>query len=279
DLTKLVLIDSVSGKTRDSLLSSEAVNDKFLIITGLEPNTKYIAKLFSDSLNQGRISFKTKGSESNLLKNILPLSNTIPGQAFPGALGFGRKATGGRGGKVAHVTNLNDKGSGSFREALKAYPNDPLTVVFDVSGVINLESPIEINRSNLTIAGQSAPGLGICLTGDNFKINGSPGSSHTTVNKGNIIVRYIRSRPIKEIYLGAYGFDMENAHDVIIDHCSFSWANEEDAAIYDTKYLTVQYCMLSEGLYNAGHHKGPRSYGGMWGGQYSSFHHNLWADN
>jgi hypothetical protein len=193
--------------------------------------------------------------------------------AFPGAEGYGKYATGGRGGKVAIVTNLQNDGPGSLRHALEAYPNDPLTVVFQVSGIIELSSPLLLKRSNVTIAGQTAPGDGICLKGNSFIINGANKGG----NKGNIIIRYIRSRPGSNYSLGVYGLDVENSHDVIIDHCSFSWANEECVAAYDVKNITIQWCIVSEGLYNAGHHKGLRSYGGVWGGQYASFHHNLFA--
>lgn len=193
--------------------------------------------------------------------------------AFPGAEGFGKYATGGRGGKVAAVTNLNDKGEGSFRHALEQFPGESLTVIFRVSGIIELESNIVIKRSNLTIAGQTAPGDGICLKNYSFIVNGASSKG----NHGNIIIRFIRSRPGGTDKKGLYGFDMENCHDVIIDHCSFSWANEECAAMYDTKNISVQWCIISEGLYNAGHMKGNRSYGGVWGGQYASYHHNLIA--
>src|SRR5687768_9670229 len=193
--------------------------------------------------------------------------------AFPGAEGFGKYASGGRGGKVSQVTNLNDDGEGSFRHALVQFPGEPLTVVFRVSGIIELRTPLVIRRGNLTIAGQTAPGDGICLKGHSFIINGAGKGG----NKGNIIIRYIRSRPGAELKSGVYGFDMENCHDVIIDHCSFSWANEECAAMYDIKNTTVQWCIVSEGLYNAGHQKGHRAYGGVWGGQYASYHHNLIA--
>lgn len=193
--------------------------------------------------------------------------------AFPGAEGFGKYATGGRAGKVVAVTNLNDKGVGSFRYALEQYPDEPLTVVFRVSGIIELESNIVIKRSNLTIAGQTAPGDGICLKNYSFIVNGASAKG----NHGNIIIRFIRSRPGGTDKKGLYGFDMENCHDVIIDHCSFSWANEECAAMYDTKNTSVQWCIVSEGLYHAGHMKGNRSYGGVWGGQYASYHHNLIA--
>lgn len=193
--------------------------------------------------------------------------------SFPGAEGFGKFATGGRGGQVVFVTNLADAGEGSLRWALEQYPGEPLTVMFRVSGIIELQSRLQVKRSNLTIAGQSAPGDGICLKGHSLILNGASSKG----NHGNIIIRYLRSRPGGTVKTGLYGFDMENCHDVIIDHCSFSWANEECAAMYDTKNTTVQWCIVSEGLYNAGHQKGQRSYGGVWGGQYASYHHNLIA--
>jgi len=194
-------------------------------------------------------------------------------KAFPEAEGFGKFATGGRGGKVVYVTNLQDAGEGSFRWALEQYPQQPLTILFAVGGVIELKTKVQIKRSNLTIAGQSAPGYGICFTGNSLILNGASSKG----NHGNIIIRFIRSRPAGFDSKGLYGFDMENCHDVIIDHCSFSWANEECAALYDTKNTTVQYCLVSEGLYDAGHMKGKRSYGGVWGGQFASYHHNLFA--
>jgi hypothetical protein len=193
--------------------------------------------------------------------------------AFPGAEGFGKYATGGRGGKVTFVANLNDSGEGSFRNALEQFPGEPLTLIFNVSGIIDLQSKIQIKRSNLTIAGQTAPGDGISLKGHSLILNGASSKG----NHGNIIIRFIRSRPGGTLKTGLYGFDMENCHDVIVDHCSFSWANEECAAMYDTKNTTVQWCIVSEGLYNAGHMKGNRSYGGVWGGQCASYHHNLIA--
>jgi hypothetical protein len=206
---------------------------------------------------------------------IAGFSNELLAQqiAFPGAEGFGKYASGGRGGKVVEVSNLNDDGEGSFRYALAQHPNDPITVVFRTSGLIDLKTPLVIKRSNVTIAGQTAPGDGICLKGHSFILSGAGKGG----NKGNIIIRYIRSRPGGTLKSGLYGFDMENCHDVIVDHCSFSWANEECAAMYDIKNTTVQYSIISEGLYEAGHQKGHRSYGGVWGGQYASYHHNLIA--
>lgn len=193
--------------------------------------------------------------------------------AFPGAEGFGKYASGGRGGQVVAVTSLNDDGPGSFRWALEQFPGEPLTIVFRVAGIIELQNKVQIKRSNLTIAGQTAPGDGICFRNQSLILNGAGIKG----NHGNIIIRFIRSRPGGVVKTGLYGFDMENCHDVIVDHCSFSWANEECAAMYDTKNSTVQWCIISEGLYSAGHMKGFRSYGGVWGGQNASYHHNLFA--
>ena len=210
-----------------------------------------------------------------LFAGILLVQSILLAQlpAFPGAEGYGKFATGGRGGKVVAVTNTNDSGEGSFRWAIEQFPGEPLTVVFRVGGLIELQSKIQIKRSNLTIAGQTAPGDGICFKNQSLILNGAGIKG----NHGNIIIRFIRSRPGGTLKTGLYGFDMENCHDVIIDHCSFSWANEECAAMYDTKNTTVQWCIVSEGLYDAGHMKGKRSFGGVWGGQYASYHHNLFA--
>lgn len=196
--------------------------------------------------------------------------------SFPGAEGFGAYATGGRGGAVVEVTNLQDDGTGSLRDALRQYSDQPLTVVFKVAGIIELKSNLRITRSNLTIAGQTAPGDGICLKGNSVIINGASGIKGK--NNGNIIIRYLRSRPGNNSKSGSYGIDIENVSNVIIDHCSFSWANEECAAVYDVKNLTLQWCIISEGLHDAGHQKGKRAYGGVWGGQNVSFHHNLIAN-
>lgn len=219
--------------------------------------------------------FRQYFSNVFLISLLLLISDSVFAQtvAFPGAEGFGKWASGGRGGQVVKVTSLEDDGPGSLRQALQAYPDSPLTILFAVGGIIELKSPLVIRRSNLTIAGQSAPGDGICLKGHSFIINGAAKEG----NKGNIIIRYIRSRPGGTLKTGLYAFNMENCHKVILDHCSFSWANEECAAMYDTKNTTVQWCIVSEGLYDAGHQKGHRSYGGVWGGQYASYHHNLIA--
>ncbi|WP_346236112.1 pectate lyase family protein [Niabella insulamsoli] len=205
-----------------------------------------------------------------ILLNVIGLTAQTP--AFPGAAGFGKYASGGRGGKVVIVSNLNDDGEGSFRQAFREFPGEPITIVFSVAGIIDLKTPLKVSRSNITIAGQTAPGDGICLRGNSFIINCA---SDKTGVRGNIIIRYLRSRPGAKIATGVYGFGMENSQQIIIDHCSFTWANEECAAMYDTKNVTVQWSIISEGLYDANHHKGLRAYGGVWGGQNASYHHNL----
>jgi hypothetical protein len=225
--------------------------------------------------------------------------------AFPGAEGFGKFASGGRGGKVVEVTNVNDSGIGSLRWALEQYVStiyvfkdsanplypvtiyEPLTVVFRVSGNINLKSDIRVRRDNLTIAGQTAPCDGICITGRSVLLNGATTDQlfYWGPRRKNIIVRYLRFRPGVPLDANGtptsafvtYGLDVENYENVMIDHCSISWANEECLAIYDNKNTTVQWCIVSEGLYNAYHIKGIRGYGGVWGGQFASYHHNLLA--
>ena len=183
--------------------------------------------------------------------------------AFPGAEGHGRYVTGGRGGQVIHVTNLNDSGSGSFREAVKG--SNKKIVVFDVGGVIALKSNLNIG-ANTTVLGQTAPAPGITLR--YFTVN---------PNGNNIIIRYLRFRrgQEKDVNDGADASTARHFTGIMLDHCSLSWSIDEVASFYDNNNFTMQWCTIGESLNNAGHGKGAHGYGGIWGGKLASFHHNL----
>lgn len=181
--------------------------------------------------------------------------------AFPGAEGHGRYVTGGRGGRVVHVTNLNDSGTGSFREAVKSGKR---INVFDVAGVIALKSELKF-ADNITILGQTAPSPGITLR-------------YYTVQPGNNnIIRFLRIRrgEEKNINDGADATWQRNKTGIIFDHCSFSWSIDEVASFYDNNNFTMQWCTVAESLTNPGHSKGAHGYGGIWGGKLASFHHNF----
>ena len=198
--------------------------------------------------------------------------------ASPGAEGWGRFATGGRttdpaiGSKVYYVTSLDDYLSseepieGTLRWALTTGDDTPRTILFKVGGTINLKERLKCPRPNVTIAGQSAPGGGICISGANIYIHSK-----------NFIVRYIRFRAGDLSGSNYSALGIENTENIIIDHCSFSWSMEENVTMYDNKYTTMQWCILSEPLYVSKHDKGARGYGAQWGGEHSTFHHNLFA--
>lgn len=188
--------------------------------------------------------------------------------AFPGAEGYGKYTVGGRGGRVITVTNLNDSGEGSLRHAVEQ--QGARIVVFAVDGTIELKSPLRISNDSITIAGQSAPGDGICLK-----------DCPLVVNASEVIVRYLRVR-VGDRYsrdsdaLGGGRYGQKN---VILDHLSVSWSIDECLSIYKTENLTVQWCLVTHSLHRSRHTKGSHGFGGIWGGYKATFHHNLLANH
>ncbi|MFT3785392.1 MAG: hypothetical protein QM770_04400 [Tepidisphaeraceae bacterium] len=194
------------------------------------------------------------------LSTSLHAADALP--AFPGAEGLGAKATGGRGKEVVEVTNLNDDGASSLRDALS---RGNRTVVFRVSGTINLKTTLRLTEPNVTIAGQTAPGGGICLRGKELQIRGD-----------NVIVRFMRFRPGDELKQEHDALTLWNAKNVIVDHCSMGWSTDSVSdVVKGSREVTIQWCIIAEPLNASVHVKGAHGYGTGWG--YGSYHHNLIA--
>ena len=207
---------------------------------------------------------------SIMLITLLMTETAAPVPAFPGAEGFGTESIGGRGGKVLFVTNLNDNGPGSLRAAIEA--DGSRTVIFRVSGTIALESTLAIRKPFITIAGQTAPGDGICLK--NYAL---------VIAADHAIVRYLRCRPGDNAMIECDAISISSGQNIIVDHCSASWSVDETLSASTGGQLgnvTVQWCIISESLNDSAHHKGAHGYGslirGGWGNGYT-FHHNLYA--
>lgn len=203
--------------------------------------------------------------------------------AFPGAEGGGKYTTGARGKStksVYHVTNLNDSGTGSLRDAVS---KEGRIIVFDVSGIIKLESRLDLKKPNITILGQTAPGDGITVTGYDVLIAAD-----------NIIMRYMRIRPTDSQHGEPDGLGGRWVDNIILDHCSVSWCVDEGLTLYggsledgsendnkapkeQSKNITVQYCLSSESLRMSNHFKGAHGYGGIIGGTNATYHHNMFA--
>jgi pectate lyase len=178
--------------------------------------------------------------------------------AFPTAEGYGKYAVGGRGGKIYEVTTLKNSGQGSLGEAIGA--SGPRTVVFRVSGTIT--GKFGIRNDKITIAGQTAPGDGICIKGS------------LSIGANDVIIRYIRVRANPRVETDAISGRYKK--NIILDHVSASWSSDEVLSIYHNENVTIQWCMISEACAKGG---GGHRFGGIWGNQHGTYHHNLIAHN
>ena len=248
------------------------VSNKILVIKILN-KAAFAALFFSTYLMNKKLSFLFIAIFS-IAMNFTQAQSI----AFPGAEGFGKYTTGGRGGVVLFVSNLNDAGPGSFREA--AEKKVKRVIVFQVAGTIHLQTKLSIGP-NVTIAGQTAPGDGICFADQSVGFGGD-----------NIIVRYLRFRlgdkfqRIGSMVDGNGGDDAFGGNkrkNIIIDHCSMSWSNDEVFSIYGGDSTTLQWNLMSEPLNYSYHFETgdkdyeKHGYGGIWGGKHLSAHHNLFA--
>jgi pectate lyase len=203
-------------------------------------------------------------------------------RAFPGAQGYGTATPGGRGGRVIEVTNLKSGGPGSFRAAATA--KGRRIIVFRVSGTITLQREVDITNPYVTIAGQTAPGGGITLRADPCNDGGVLG-----VHTHDVVIRYLRLRPGPHPCAGpgessdGIVIYKKGAHHVVVDHCSISWAVDENLSLYDdAHHVTFSWNIISEGLSNSTHEEGEHSKGAHLSGENTyaiSFHHNLLAHN
>lgn len=193
------------------------------------------------------------------LLSILAVNVQAQVPAFPGAEGFGALSVGGRGGKIYHVTNLDNDGPGSFRDAVS---QPERMVVFDVAGVIRIQDRVNV-ASNITIAGQTAPGEGIVVYGNAVSFS----------RDSNIIARYIRFRGSIDMPRGACTVYIDSAKNVILDHVSIEWGRWDNLHIKGSSDVTVQHCLIGEAI-------DPQRFGALLERpERLTVHHCLWMDN
>ncbi|MFW6279054.1 MAG: hypothetical protein ACOC2G_02585 [Bacillota bacterium] len=246
------------------LLDSEDRNLRYMAAEGLKDadDSGVLDKLEAedDSLELDELRNRMEEIQSEL-----PDSSGV--LAFPEAEGFGAETAGGRKGEVYRVTNLEDNGPGSLREAVEA--EGPRIVVFDVAGTIFLDSPLTIKNPHITIAGNTAPGQGITVANYGF-----------TVNTNDVIVRSLRSRLGEEEGWEGDSFEVSGGENVVVDRVSASWSTDETLSVVNSDRVTVQRSIISESLDDSIHEKGPHGYGTLIRGSHGarlSFHSNLWA--
>lgn len=203
-------------------------------------------------------------TEETIEPEVLPVETEL--LAFPTAEGYGKNTIGGRGGKIYEVTNLNDSGTGSLRAAVEA--KGPRIVIFKVSGNIRLKSKLSIRNPYITIAGQTAPGDGICICDHLVEISAD-----------EVIIRHIRIRLGDETNVEGDCITGRYVENVILDHITSTWSTDECMSVYQCKNITVQWCLVGESLFQSVHNKGNHGFGGIWGSDYSSYHHNLIVNN
>lgn len=253
--------DAVRAATQGSPEFKGRQTDESLEVSGLKGHLTYYWRIDSVAAD----GVVTKGSLWKFRPRQL---------AFPGAEGYGRFARGGRGGVVVRVTNLNDSGPGSLRDAIEG-DHGPRTVVFDVSGLITLEKDIVIDGSRpyITVAGQTAPGKGVCIKREQFGLNGAR----------DVVVRFIRILVGQESGVTQNATGMSGVDHCIMDHISFGWGQDEGISSRGAKNMTLQRSLCAEMLNIAGHKNykpgTAHGYAASIGGDIASFHHNLLAHN
>ena len=259
---QLHFISAADALSADTLIAASTAGQPVTGNTFTAPITP------NDSLRQYRWRVDTIAPGGTITRGE-PWAFRVRHLAFPGAEGYGRFALGGRGGRVIKVTNLNDAGPGSFRAAVEA--DGPRTVIFDVSGRIVLKDKLVIRNPYLTIAGQTAPGLGICISNYNLGLLGA----------NDVIIRFMRVRPGNTSGRTLDGMGMASSDHSIIDHCSISWTQDESFSSRGGKNITLQRTLISEALNIAGHAKyeagKQHGYAASISGDIGSFHHNLLA--